>query len=139
MRRTIAIALAIAACKGRQESTADAPPTSSSPFVVPSVAPVTDDERKAVEDMALSYLAAMSAKDCATLVQLVAGYEMKDCKEDVEEWVEHQTQLIAIESVARDGRDPSAMLVTSKMNVGGKDRPLVIRVKRMGSDWKVHK
>ena len=81
----------------------------------------------------------INAKDCATLMKLVASYPAGDCKEDVEEWVEHGTQLIAVESIVRDGRDQGAMLVTTKMNVSGKPRPMIVRIARRGADWKVLK
>ncbi len=87
----------------------------------------------------MSYLGAMGSKDCATLLKLVANYKAPDCKEDVDDWVEHHTQFLAIESIVRDGRDKDAVLVTTKMNVSGKDRPLIVRVRRDGAEWKVHK
>lgn len=87
----------------------------------------------------MTYLAAMGGKDCGTLLKIVADYKPADCKEDVDDWVEHQTHFIAVESIVRDGRDKHALLVTTKMNVSGRDRPLIVRVRQDGAALKVHK
>jgi len=141
MTRTVAIAMAVAVlgCKGRSAPGGESPPSSASPVVITPVAPPTELEKKSAEDLTITYLAAMGSKDCGALLKIVADYKAADCREDTEDWVEHQTQFIAVESVARDGRDKDALLVTTKMNVSGKDRPLVVRVQRHGDALMVHK
>lgn len=87
----------------------------------------------------MAYLGAMGSKDCATLLKIVASYKPGDCREDVNDWVDHKTQFVAIDGIARDGRDKDALLVTTKMSVNGSVRPLVVRVRRDGGEWRVHK
>lgn len=141
MNRTLAIAIAIAVlgCKGRSAPGGESPPASASPVVISPVAPLTEEEKKSAEDLSMTYLAAMGSKDCGTLLKIVANYKASDCKEDVDDWVEHQTHFLAVESIVRDGRDKHATLVTNKMNVSGKDRTLIVRVKRDGDNLKVQK
>jgi hypothetical protein len=104
---------------------------SSSPFVAPSPSPVAAEEQRSTEDAILSYLTAMSAKDCAALSRLVIHFKAAECKQDVDDWVEHHTTFLAFDGFARDGRDPSVILATARMRVEGKD---LKRVFRVGSD-----
>jgi hypothetical protein len=112
----------------------------SAPSVVPALAAVSESERARAEKTAIDYYAALSAKNCDALLALVANYNSKDCREDVDEWAEHGTSFVSADRVARDGRDPATLLVTCTVMIKDRGpRPMVLRVKREGDAWKVYK
>jgi hypothetical protein len=128
-----AIAIVIASCRG--ETQHDHPIAASS---ASAVAALSGSERSAANDAVTSYFTAMATKDCTTLPTLVKGtFTAAECEKEVREFAEHGVQLRSIGKITRDGRQPTAILVTAQLHYEKGDREQIVRVEQDGSAWKV--
>jgi len=123
------VALTVAGTACRSES---APAPSAS-------APRDDRADAAAAEAALrEYFAAASAKACDRMTAVAAKAMTPDeCAQSLEEIERHDTRFIDVTKWARDGRDPSAMLASTRVTMDGRERVLVLRVERQDGRWKV--
>jgi hypothetical protein len=89
-----------------------------------------------------AYFDALSRGDCPQLQASIGGAAQASilaigCAEAFEEFADHPTQLLNVESVARDGRDPSLRLVRARIRAGEGERVVVIGVQAIEGSWRV--
>lgn len=72
--------------------------------------------------------AAAAAGDCVTLRRLIAGMDTDEaCAEYIGGWRDESIVFVGIDRVSRDGRDPNAFLVRTRVRVAGEVREGVTR------------
>lgn len=89
-----------------------------------------------------AYFEALSRGDCPQLQASIGGEAQASiqaigCAGAFEEFADHPTQLLGVESVATDGRDPSLRLVRARVRVGEGERLVVIGVRAIEGSWRV--
>ena len=89
----------------------------------------TDEPRAAdAEATVREMFAAADAGDCATLRRLIQGMDSDDaCHEYLHGWRENGISLVGITRISRDGRDPNAFLVHSRVSRHGEVREGITR------------
>jgi len=97
------------------------------------------DEDVGGADRALrGYFAAIDARACDRLAAVSAKDTTPEaCAATLGEFAQHGTRLVDVTRWARDGRDPSAMLASTRVTMDGRERLLVLRVERAGATWRV--
>lgn len=89
-----------------------------------------------------AYFDALTRGDCPKLQASIGGEAQASilaigCARAFEQFTDHPTQLLGVESVATDGRDPSLRLVRARIRVGERERVVVIGVRAVDGSWRV--
>jgi hypothetical protein len=100
----------------------------------------TEKEIADATDVVVAYYAALAAKDCTTLPKLVdPSLTPSECKEAVDDAVEHMSDFDRVLKAVPDARDPESVLVTVQLASGKGPKQQLVRVKRTRGDglWRV--
>jgi hypothetical protein len=89
-----------------------------------------------------AYFDALNRGDCPQLEASIGGAAQATileigCAKAFEEFADHPAQLLGVESVATDGRDPGLRLVRARIRVGEGERVIVIGVQAIDGSWRV--
>jgi hypothetical protein len=142
LRRSHFIFAALLCACGKPSSPGPTPSAGSSSSASPVSAPLpplSEDERRAAEDKAVEYFGALATKDCSVLLRIVRGLSASDCKEDVHDWESHGASLLEVLGVVRDGRAPTALIVTARVRYDQKSREQLVRIVKGESGLQVYK
>lgn len=86
------------------------------------------------------FFAAVPSGDCAVLRPMLANAESDaHCQKIVDELNGHGVRLIGIQGARVDGRDKTALIVTTAIEKDGapREQPLLVRVETKGGQWRI--
>ena len=80
----------------------------------------------------------LQSGDCATLGSLVSAAKGSECAEFIKDYRDDlKLQLVEITRVERDGRDKSAIIVTTTVNRRGEQKTMLIRATHEKGAWQL--
>ena len=83
-----------------------------------------------------AFFAAVAREDCSGIIgRLGTAPDEEHCREFLEDARRHQLRLLEVIEVQVDGRDPSAAVVRTGIEQGGRRRQVAVRVPHREGRW----
>ena len=102
--------------------------------------PRIDDEAEPLAALAAvnEYLSAVRAKSCPRLIAVTSWlHSTEACENELEEFEHHHATFVNVVRLAKDGRNASAWLATTRMVKDGREREMLLRIENRGQGWKI--